>query len=138
MNTSTKTIEPEPPQPEPGPRPAMAVSEFPQGSPQHSDDGKRTPNPFLVGDPHDPLSEFRSRITGPGACPASGSSNSYRPRSHLQSQSRSLQLGPSFLCRKTQSRCLLQSSTSPFPHFPSARRPSRKLETSPRSTSPSS
>ena len=61
-----------------------------------------------------------------------------RSRSHLQRQSRSLRLRPSFLCRQTQSRCLLPSSTSSFPHFPSAQRPSRKLETSPRSTSPSS
>jgi len=49
--------EPEPPQPELQ-QPTMAVSEEPPQSPQLSEeDGERTPNPFLVDDPEDPLSD---------------------------------------------------------------------------------
>jgi len=56
--------EPEPPQPEPQ-QPTMAVSEPPQ-SPQLSEDGERTPNPFLVDDPDDPLSDPGSPPPVPG------------------------------------------------------------------------
>ena len=63
--TQTQTqIEPEPePEPEPPQQPesqptmAVSLAEPPQ-SPQLSDeDGERTPNPFLVDDPEDPLSD---------------------------------------------------------------------------------
>ena len=57
--------EPEPEPPQPDPQPAMAVSEPPPLSPQHSDDGEQTPNPFLVDDPEDPLSEPASPIPAP-------------------------------------------------------------------------
>ena len=69
--TQTQTIEPEaeppqpqpqPPQLEPEPQPPMAVSEPPQHS---DDDGERTPNPFLVDDPEDPLSDPGSPTPAP-------------------------------------------------------------------------
>ena len=58
--------EPEPSQPEPESQPAMAVSEPPpQSSSQPSDDGERIPNPFLVDDPEDPLSDPGSPTPAP-------------------------------------------------------------------------
>jgi len=131
---SAQSLPQTPSQPEPGPRPAMAISEPPQslsflttvnGLPILSSSMIQR-IPFPIQD-HRPRRLSRLSIQSP--C---------RSRSRLQSQSRSLQLRLSFLCRQIQSRRLLPSSTSPFPHFPSARRPSRKQETSPPSTSPSS
>ena len=43
----------------------MAVSEPPQCSPHHSDDGERTPNHPLVDDPEDPLSDQGSPTPTP-------------------------------------------------------------------------
>ena len=43
----------------------MAVSEPPESSPHHSDDGERTPNHPLVDDPEDPLSDPGSPTPAP-------------------------------------------------------------------------
>lgn len=53
------TTETEPETPRPDPQPAMEVPEpyVAPPSPQRSDDGEETPNPFLVDDPEDPLSD---------------------------------------------------------------------------------
>jgi hypothetical protein len=66
-----KSSEPETPHPEPQPQPQPEM-EVPEAyvappSPQRSDDGEETPNPFLVDDPEDPLSDPGSPL--PQAAP---------------------------------------------------------------------
>jgi hypothetical protein len=55
----TPRAEAQPQQPQPHPQPEMEVPEayLAPPSPQRSDDGEETPNPFLVDDPEEPLSD---------------------------------------------------------------------------------
>jgi hypothetical protein len=62
-----QSSEPEPETPQAEPQPAMDVPEpyVVPPSPRRSDDGEETPNPFLVDDPEDPLSDTGSPPPAP-------------------------------------------------------------------------